>query len=360
MNIENNDPKRSSIVLIMGGMGFIGSHIVVELLGGNTYIPIIIDNLSNSKPDVLSKVELITGKKPLFFNCDLCDYDAVLKVIDSIYAIPKFTQCKIDSVIHLAGLKAVSESIKLPVEYYQNNLVSTLNVLKMMKKYDIYNLIFSSSATVYGSSFSDINGIIETDTIGMGITNPYGMSKYMIELMLKDLKTSDTENKWKIISLRYFNPVGAHPSGLIGEDPLGIPNNLMPVMLRSIKENNTLKVFGSDYDTPDGTCVRDFIHVVDLAKAHIAALNSFQTNKFQKYKVYNIGTGKGSSVLDLIKAFEQSNNVSISYQIVGRRDGDLATVFCNPSLAYKELGWQAYKNLNDICEDAYNYIIRRS
>lgn len=411
--------RKASIVLVLGGMGFIGSHIVVELLQG-PFIPVIIDNLSNSKEDVLDKIELITKQRPYFFNCDLCNFESFHNIIESILDSPDLKNFKIESVIHLAGLKAVNESIKVPILYYQNNLVSSLNVLRIMEEYGIYNLIFSSSATVYGTltSTSEISkeissanstkisterffpegffkkgsststyespstniGISEKVTIGTGITNPYGMTKYMIELMLKDLKLSDKENKWNIISLRYFNPVGAHPSGLIGENPLGIPNNLMPVILNAVRNNTILNVFGNDYDTSDGTCVRDFIHVVDLAKAHIAALNSFCINggankgahedaaegakvntddkegvKVGKYRVYNLGTGKGTSVLELINCFERTNNLKVGYKITDRREGDLPSTFCNPELARKELGWKAEKSLEDICSDAFRF-----
>lgn len=384
--------RKASIVLVLGGMGFIGSHIVVELLQG-PFIPVIIDNLSNSKEDVLDKIELITNLRPYFFNCDLCNFESFQKVIESILAIPDLKNLKIKSVIHLAGLKAVNESIRVPIHYYQNNLVSSLNVLRIMETYGIYNLIFSSSATVYGTStstseisteissasstkiFTGIStstniGISEKVTIGTGITNPYGMTKYMIELMLKDLKLSDKENKWNIISLRYFNPVGAHPSGLIGENPLGIPNNLMPVIMNAVRNKTTLNVFGNDYDTLDGTCVRDFIHVVDLAKAHIAALKSFVNfdtkgakvgtddkggAKVGKYRVYNLGTGKGTSVLELINCFERTNNLKVGYKITDRREGDLPSTFCNPELARKELGWKAEKSLEDICSDAFRF-----
>lgn len=360
------------IIVVTGGLGFIGSHIVVALLEQKLGVPVIIDNLSNSKIDVLDRIEKLTGTKPVFHDCDLCDYENLLRTFE------QFRSNRIEAVIHLAGLKAVNESIQKPIEYYQNNLVSTLNLIRVMEHHKIYNLIFSSSATVYGSGPDPIPdpiprigsgigpsmgntegrrmaGLSEEDKIGEGITNPYGMTKYMIELILKDLKRSDKDKKWKIISLRYFNPAGAHRSGLIGEDPLGIPNNLMPIILNSIRKKTSISIFGNDYDTPDGTCIRDYIHVVDLANAHLYALRSFSGSVFSTYKVYNIGTGKGTSVLELLRTFEQVNRTKVDYVIGLRRDGDLPFTYCNPELAFKELGWRAEKTIEDICRDAWTF-----
>jgi len=334
-------------ILITGGTGFIGSHTVVELLENN-YRCIIVDNLVNSSRDVVERICQITGKKNLEFkNIDLCNCNN-LELI--------FRDYKIEGVIHFAGLKAVGESVMQPVNYYENNIVSTLNLLKMMKKYEVKKLIFSSSATVYGNAPVPMT---EQSAIGNGITNPYGMTKYMIELILKDFCKSDPS--FKIMSLRYFNPVGAHPSGLIGENPNNIPNNLMPFLLKVAYQNNLgnflgeafkeVKIFGNDYDTRDGTGLRDYIHVVDLAKAHVKAYEKLG----EGYDYVNLGTGEGTTVLEMIEIFEKVNNVKIPYTIVERRDGDLAKVYCNPLKAKELLGWVVEKSLEDMCRDSWNF-----
>jgi len=334
-------------ILITGGTGFIGSHTVVELLENN-YRCIIVDNLVNSSRDVVERICQITGKKNLEFkNIDLCNCNN-LELI--------FRDYKIEGVIHFAGLKAVGESVMQPVNYYENNIVSTLNLLKMMKKYEVKKLIFSSSATVYGNAPVPMT---EKSAIGNGITNPYGMTKYMIELILKDFCKSDPS--FKIMSLRYFNPVGAHPSGLIGENPNNIPNNLMPFLLKVAYQNNLgnflgeafkeVKIFGNDYDTRDGTGLRDYIHVVDLAKAHVKAYEKLG----EGYDYVNLGTGEGTTVLEMIEIFEKVNNVKIPYTIVERRDGDLAKVYCNPLKAKELLGWVVEKSLEDMCRDSWNF-----
>nr|QBK88998.1 MAG: GDP-mannose 4,6 dehydratase [Mimivirus LCMiAC02] len=353
-------------VLVTGGMGFIGSHICVELLNNN-YKVIIVDNLCNSKIYVLDKIKQITKKEIIFYNYDLNDINDIDKI---------FSLHKINAVIHLAGLKAVSESIKKPLLYYQNNIVSTLNLIQIMEKYKCYNLIFSSSATVYGNSKPPYN---ETSAVGIGISNPYGRTKYMIEQILSDITKSDAcgnnNNNWNIISLRYFNPIGAHKSGLIGEDPNSIPNNLMPFVLKVAIQNNTkknlgdvyktVKIFGNDFDTIDGTGVRDYIHVCDLAIGHIKALKkinklhqmrSIQPGACAKsYNVFNLGTGHGSSVLQVINTFKKVNKINLPYDIVDRRKGDIATSYCVTKKSNNILDWYPIYNLNDMCRDAWNY-----
>jgi UDP-glucose 4-epimerase len=336
-------------ILLTGGLGFIGSHISIELINSG-YNPIIVDNLSNSSFTVLDNIEKICGKKPICYVMNVQDH-SLNKV---------FEENKIDHVIHLAGLKAVSESIKNPLKYYDTNINSTLNLIRCMKDNNCYNLVFSSSATVYGDQPSPLT---EASKIGSGITNPYGETKYMIEQILKSLVISDP--KWRIVSLRYFNPVGAHDSGILGESPNDIPNNLMPFIMRVACKNNTfmklddvyneLKIFGSDYSTQDGTCIRDFIHVVDLAKAHLSAINYLPKIDDNKYKFFNIGTGKGTSVLELVNTFRRVNNLIVPYRIVGRRDGDLPIVYCDNSYAIQELGWKPQKTVQDICKDAWRF-----
>jgi UDP-glucose 4-epimerase len=329
------------VVLVSGGMGYIGSHTVVELIENKNEI-IIVDNLCNSSEVVLDRIKEITGKKPKFYKCDLLNESDVEKV---------FLENKIDSVIHFAALKAVGESVSMPLEYYHNNLTSTLNLLKLMKKFNVKNFVFSSSATVYGEP--QTNPIPEESPLSA--TNPYGKTKLIIEDMLRDLYKSD--NSWNVALLRYFNPVGAHKSGLIGEEPKGIPNNLMPyitkVAIGALKE---LNVYGDDYSTHDGTGVRDYIHVVDLAKGHLKALDKL--NEYPGLVTYNLGTGKGYSVLDLVKAFEKASGRKIIYKIIERRAGDIATCYADPKKAQKELGWRAEKSIDEMCEDSWRWQIK--
>ena len=327
-------------ILVTGGTGYIGSHTCVELLNAG-YEIVVLDNLSNSKIEVVDKIKKITGKDFKFYEQDLCDEEK----LDTL-----FKNENIDAVIHFAGLKAVGESVEKPILYYQNNLDSTLNLCKIMNKYNVKKIVFSSSATVYGSQ--DILPIKET--ANLSTTNPYGSTKLFIEYILDDIYKSD--NDWSIIKLRYFNPVGAHESGLIGEDPNGIPNNLMPYVSKvAIGELPNLNVFGNDYNTKDGTGVRDYIHVVDLAKGHIKALEYIDKNKGSI--AVNLGTGIGYSVLDIVNAYEKENNVKIPYKIVERRDGDIAECYADPEKALTLLNWKAEKNLNDMVKSAYDFII---
>ena len=327
-------------VLVTGGLGFIGSHTVVELLDSN-YDVVVVDNLSNSKIEVVDYIKEITGKDFIFYNEDLCNYDSVDKI---------FEKEKIECVMHFAGYKAVGESVKKPVMYYENNLLSTINILKAMEKYDCKKFIFSSSATVYGNP--DVLPITEDCKVG-GTTNPYGTTKLMIERILADYVIAHEDSS--VIVLRYFNPIGAHKSGLIGEDPKGIPNNLMPYIVRvANKELEILSIFGNDYDTVDGTGVRDYIHVVDLAKGHIAAIKKLNDNGIF---FYNLGTGTGYSVLEIVNTFIKVNNVDVPYKIVGRREGDIAACYADSSKALKELGWKAELGIEDMCRDSYNYVV---
>ena len=326
-------------ILLTGGTGYIGSHTAVELINAGYEVEIL-DNLFNSKITVLDKIAEITGVKPKFYEADLLDANA----IDEIFAQNNF-----DSVIHFAGLKAVAESVKKPLWYYENNIGGTVNLLKSMKKYGVKEIVFSSSATVYGEQ--DVNEYVETMTTGVGITNPYGQTKFMIEQILKD--ETEAENEFSAVILRYFNPIGAHPSGLIGEDPNGIPNNLMPIIMKVAKgEIPELSVYGNDYPTEDGTCKRDYIHVVDLAKGHVAALKKINTG----ISIYNLGTGKSTSVLEMIKAFEKASGRPLPYKITGRRDGDLASMFANTTKAEKELEWKTELTVDDAMRDTINYL----
>ena len=330
-------------ILVTGGLGFIGSHTVVELIENNHKV-VILDNLSNSKLSVLDAIEKITGVRPDFYQTDLLDPENLEKV---------FLEHKFDGVIHFAGLKAVAESIAKPLEYYENNITGTINLLKCMKKHNLYNIVFSSSACVYG--LPESNPIDEDFPSGKA-TNPYGMTKCFIEQILNDCYNSD--NNFKITILRYFNPVGAHSSGLIGEDPNGIPNNLMPVMLKVAEgKNPELKVFGNDYNTYDGTCVRDFIHVVDLARGHVNAMEKIKENGVH---IFNLGTGKGTSVLELINTFNQVNGDLINYTFANRRPGDVPENYANPTKAQRELDWKAHKTLEDMCKDSWNFIKNKS
>ena len=326
-------------ILVTGGTGYIGSHTVVELLN-NGYDVIVIDNLSNSKIDVVDKIKYITNKDFEFVKGDVCDYDLLKNI---------FSNNKIDAVIHFAGSKAVGESVEKPVEYYENNVGSTINLVKVMKEFNCKKIIFSSSATVYGIP----KMLPLTEDMPLSTTNPYGTTKLVNEWLLSDLYKSDTD--WSVVLLRYFNPIGSEKNGLLGEDPNDIPNNLMPYIVRvATGELECLSVFGNDYPTHDGTGVRDYIHVVDLAKGHIESL---KCNK--GLHIYNLGTGKGYSVLDLVKTFEKVNNVKINYKIVGRRAGDVAECYADPSKAFNELGWKSMLDINDMCRDSYNFILRR-
>jgi len=327
-------------ILVTGGLGYIGSHAVVELLDEN-YEVVVIDNLSNSSRDVVDKIKEITGKDILFYENDVCDENVLEEI---------FTQNKIDAVMHFAGYKAVGESVREPIMYYENNLVSTLHLCKKMLEHDCFKFIFSSSATVYGDP--EVLPITEECKVG-GTTNPYGTTKLMIETILKDIHVANP--KFTPIILRYFNPIGAHKSGLIGENPNGIPNNLMPYIVRVASgELEILSVFGNDYDTPDGTGVRDYIHVVDLAKGHLCALKKALNDEGVFY--YNLGTGTGYSVLDLVKNYEKVNGVKVPYKIVERRPGDIASCYADPSKALKELGWKAELGLEDMMRDSYHFI----
>ena len=331
-------------ILLPGGAGYIGSHTAVELLNAGKEI-VILDNFSNSKPEVLEKIKEITGKDFKFYEIDYLDREKLEKV---------FKENNIEAVLNFAGYKAVGESVQKPIEYYENNISGALVLLDTMRKYGCKKFIFSSSATVYGEP--ERIPLTEDCKTG-GTTNPYGTTKLFIEQILKDIYRSD--NTWDICILRYFNPVGAHESGLIGEEPQGIPNNLMPYVARvaagTLKE---LSVFGNDYDTPDGTGVRDYIHVVDLAKGHIKALEKLEKENSGIY-IYNLGTGVGYSVLDMVKAFEESTGKKVNYKIVERRAGDIATCYSDPQKAKNELHWEATKTLNDMCKDSWKYIQNR-
>ncbi len=328
-------------ILVTGGTGYIGSHTCVELLN-NGYEIVVIDNFSNSKKDVVEKIKEITKKDFIFYEGDVCNPDLLDKV---------FTENKIDAVIHFAGYKAVGESVAKPLKYYHNNLESTISLLEAMTKYNCKKIAFSSSATVYGKP----EKLPIKEDFPLSTTNPYGTTKLMIEDILRDVYKSD--NTWSIAILRYFNPIGAHESGLIGENPNDIPNNLMPYIVKvATKELEVLSVFGNDYDTHDGTGVRDYIHVVDLAKGHIKAIEKVM--KDQGLDSYNLGTGIGYSVLDLVNTFEKVNNVKVNYKIVGRRPGDIDACYADPTYAYEQLGWKAEKGIDEMCRDAYNYVIK--
>ena len=327
-------------ILVTGGTGFIGSHTVVELLNSG-YEVIVIDNLSNSKIDVVDKIKKITNKDFVFYEEDVCNKEALEKI---------FKENKIDAVIHFAGYKAVGESVEKPLMYYRNNLDSTFSLCEVMSKYGCKNFVFSSSATVYGTPKS--LPIKEDFPIG-DTTNPYGTSKVMNERILTDIYNSD--NSWNIALLRYFNPIGAHKSGLIGENPNDIPNNLMPYIVKvATGELPILNIFGDDYDTIDGTGVRDYIHVVDLAKGHIKAIE--WVLKGNGIDAFNLGTGNGYSVLELVNAFKKYNNVDVPYKIVGRRSGDIASCYADVSYAKKVLGWESVYGIKDMVIDAYNFV----
>lgn len=328
-------------ILVTGGAGYIGSHTCVELIN-NGYEVVVIDNFVNSKKEVIDKIKTITGKDVTLYEGDVCDKS----ILDKI-----FRENKIDGVIHFAGLKAVGESVEKPLLYYRNNLDSTLSLCEVMNKYNCKNIIFSSSATVYGSPKK--LPITEDMEIG-GTTNPYGSSKYFIERILNDLYISD--NDYSIILLRYFNPVGAHSSLLLGENPNGIPNNLMPYIVKvACGELECLSVYGNDYDTIDGTGVRDYIHVVDLAKGHVKAMDKLLHST--GVRVYNLGTGVGYSVLQIIETFEKVNNLKLNYKIVDRRPGDIASCYADSSKAYKELNWKSELILDDMVRSSYQFAL---
>lgn len=325
-------------VLVSGGMGYIGSHTTVELLNAG-YDVVIADDLSNSKELVKDRIEKITGKTTKFYNVDLTNEEEAEKV---------FLENDIDSVIHFAAFKAVGESVEKPLEYYYNNITSALVMLRLMRKYNCKNFVFSSSATVYG----DAKVVPITEDSPLSATNPYGKTKLMIEDMLRDIAKADST--LNIAILRYFNPVGAHKSGTIGEDPNGIPNNLMPYITKvAVGELKQLRVFGNDYPTHDGTGVRDYIHVVDLANGHVKALEKLKTNP--GLVTYNLGTGNGYSVLDVVKAFAEASGRDIPYEIVDRRPGDIATCYADPKAANEELGWSAERGIKEMCEDSWRW-----
>ena len=326
-------------ILVTGGAGFIGSHTCVELLEAG-YEVVVVDNLYNASRKSMDRVEQITGKKPTFYEADILDREALNQI---------FEKEEIDSVIHFAGLKAVGESVAKPIEYYYNNIAGTLVLCDVMRKHNVKNIVFSSSATVYG----DPAFIPITEECPKGkITNPYGQTKGMLEQVLEDIHVSDPE--WNVILLRYFNPIGAHKSGLIGEDPKGIPNNLVPYVAQvAIGKLECLGVFGDDYDTPDGTGVRDYIHVVDLAKGHVAAIKKLEEKK--GVLIYNLGTGHGYSVLDVIHAYEKACGKELPYVIDPRRPGDIAQCYCDPGKAARELGWKADLGIEEMCCDSWRW-----
>ena len=326
-------------ILVTGGAGYIGSHTCVELLNAG-YDVVVVDNLYNASEKALDRVEKITGKKVVFYNADIRDKQAMNDIFDKE---------KVDAVIHFAGLKAVGESVVKPIEYYENNIAGTLNLCDAMRNHGVKNIIFSSSATVYGDpAFIPITEECPKGTC----TNPYGCTKWMLEQILTDLHTADPE--WNVILLRYFNPIGAHKSGMIGEDPKGIPNNLLPYVAQvAIGKLECLGVFGNDYDTPDGTGVRDYIHVVDLAVGHVKALKKLEEKP--EVRVYNLGTGHGYSVLDVVHAFEKACGHEVKYQIKPRRAGDIAMCYCDPTKAKEELGWEAQYGIEEMCQDSWRW-----
>ena len=326
-------------ILVTGGAGYIGTHTVVELQNSGHDV-VVVDNLSNSNVKALQRVSRITGKQVPFYQVDLRDRDGLEQILSSN---------KFDCCIHFAGLKAVGESVRIPLKYYDNNITGTLTLLEAMQAHQCRNIIFSSSAPVYGNP----EKVPVTEECPKGqCTNPYGQTKTMIEQILMDLQKSDPA--WNVVLLRYFNPIGAHPSGLIGEDPRGIPNNLMPYITQvAVGKRPELGVFGDDYPTPDGTCIRDYIHVMDLAAGHVKALKALEQNC--GLAVYNLGTGKGYSVLEVIRAFEKANGVKIPYRIQARRAGDVPAVYADPSKAERELGWKAGYGIEEMCRDSWNW-----
>lgn len=330
-------------ILVTGGCGYIGSHTAVELLNTG-YEVVIVDNFYNSQRDVVDKIKAITQKEFAFYEADCCDESAMRKI---------FSEQKIDAVIHFAGYKAVGESVAKPLMYYQNNIDSALVTCKVMNEFGCHKFVFSSSATVYGDPAS----LPIQEDFPLSTTNPYGTTKLFIERILTDIAYAD--KKMSVALLRYFNPIGAHESGLLGESPNDIPNNLMPYIVKvATKQLPILNVFGNDYDTADGTGVRDYIHVVDLAIGHIKALEKLENET--GVLVYNLGTGNGYSVLDLVKTFERVNNIAVPYKIVERRPGDIAACYADPSKAKAELGWEATKGIEEMCKDAYNFVVKNS
>ena len=330
--------NKPQTILVTGGAGYIGSHTCVELLNAG-YEVVVVDNLCNSKVDTLDRVKEITGRAFTFVEVDLRDLEALDKV---------FSDYSLDAVIHFAGLKAVGESVEFPLSYYDNNVSGSISLLQAMDSHGVRSIVFSSSATVYGDPAS----LPITEDFPVSPTNPYGRTKLIIEEILQDLHSSD--QRWKCAILRYFNPVGAHKSGKIGEDPNGIPNNLMPYISQvAAGKLEKLSIFGDDYPTKDGTGVRDYIHVVDLAIAHIKSLEKLSENS--KVLIYNLGTGRGYSVLEMVKAFEQASGKDIAYKIAARRAGDIATCYADSSLAYKELGWSAERELHEMCKDTWRW-----
>ncbi|MGB4962429.1 MAG: UDP-glucose 4-epimerase GalE [Streptococcus suis] len=325
-------------ILVTGGAGYIGSHTVVELIKLGKEV-VIVDNLSNSSILVLDRIEEITGKRPTFYELDVADKAALRSV---------FEKESIEAAIHFAGYKAVGESVEKPVMYYENNIISTLSLVEVMAEFGVKKIVFSSSATVYG--LNNPSPLVEN--MPTSATNPYGYTKVMLEQILRDLEVSDKE--WSVALLRYFNPIGAHESGLIGEDPAGIPNNLMPFIAQvAVGKRAELSVFGNDYDTVDGTGVRDYIHVVDLALGHIKALEKISDTT--GVYTYNLGSGQGTSVLELVQAFEKVNGVKVPYKIVDRRPGDVATCYANADKALAELNWKTEKTIEDMCRDTWNW-----
>ncbi len=325
-------------ILVTGGAGYIGSHTTVELLQAG-YNVVVVDNFCNSHPEVLNRIQALTGKSPVFYEADVRDVDALTRI---------FQQHEIKSVIHFAGLKAVGESTRLPLKYYQNNIAATLTLCEVMQQHDVFDLVFSSSATVYG----DPHAVPINESFPLSATNPYGRSKLMIEEILRDVSKADP--RWGIVLLRYFNPVGAHPSSTMGEDPNGIPNNLLPFISQvAIGRRAELSVFGNDYATPDGTGVRDYIHVVDLAIGHIKAIERIKRER--GVLTYNLGTGNGYSVLDMVKAFEQASDIAIVYKIVDRRPGDIAECWADPTYAATDLGWKAERGLQEMMQDTWRW-----
>ncbi len=327
-------------ILVTGGAGFIGSHTAVELLNAG-YEIVVVDNFYNSSPKSIDRIKELTGKDFKTYECDIRDSEGMDKI---------FKENKIEAVIHFAGLKAVGESCRKPIEYYDNNIGGTLKLCDVMRNNGCKNIVFSSSATVYG--MNNVSPLKETMKTG-GTTNPYGTTKYMIEIILEDICKADSE--WNVTLLRYFNPIGAHKSGRIGENPNGIPNNLMPYITQvAVGKLECLSVYGNDYDTPDGTGVRDYIHVVDLAEGHVKAVqNILEGNK--GVQVFNLGTGKGYSVLDIVHAFEKATGVKLNYKIAERRPGDIATCYSDPTKAKEVLGWSAKRDIEEMCEDSWRW-----
>ncbi|BED92636.1 MAG: UDP-glucose 4-epimerase [Candidatus Paraimprobicoccus trichonymphae] len=326
-------------ILVTGGAGYIGSHACTELLNLN-YDVIILDDFSNSYKNIILNIEIISKKKIKCYSCNILDYKNLEKI---------FIENKIDAVMHFAALKSVSESTKNPLEYYKNNVQGTICLCEIMKKFNVKKMIFSSSATVYGDNKPPFKEYMETKNV----KNPYGKTKYFIEQILRDIYISD--KTWSIIILRYFNPIGAHKSGLIPEDPIGQPNNIMPIILRVASEKlRELVIFGNDHNTPDGTCIRDYIHILDLVSGHICALNEVLNKNI--FKIFNLGTGIGTSVLELVKTFQKVNNLKVNYVFGKKRTGDISICYAESNLAKKHLNWKPKYNLEDMCKDAWNSV----